>query len=105
MKELELRQHADCTGCGKKIGHTGLPLFWRVTVERFGIDMQAVKKQSALAEWMGNATLARAMGTDDDMATPVMAPVTITLCEQCSVDCQLPIAALAEHGASVTAEG
>ncbi len=38
MKERELREHATCSLCRQKIGHTGLPLFWVVRIERFGID-------------------------------------------------------------------
>ena len=38
MKEAELRRYATCSLCGQKIGHTGLPLFWTVTIERFGVE-------------------------------------------------------------------
>ena len=77
--------------------HTGLPLFWRVTIERFGIDMRAASRQDGMARMMGNAMLARIMGPDEDLAKPMMDPVTVTLCEQCSIEGQLPIAALAER--------
>lgn len=48
MKEKELRKHAICAMCGKKIGHTGLPLFWTVKVERWAVNMGAVRRQGGL---------------------------------------------------------
>ena len=45
MKETELRKHATCFLCKEKIGHTGLPLFWRVKIERFALNIEAMKRQ------------------------------------------------------------
>lgn len=86
MKEAELRKHLTCDLCNRKITATGLPLFWRVKVERFGIDAQAVQRQHGLAMHLGSPVLASIMGTDPDMAKPVMDPVTLTLCEGCALD-------------------
>lgn len=83
MKETELRQHATCSMCGRKILHAGLPLFWRVTVERFGIDMQAAQRQTGLAMLLGSPALAAVMGPDEDIAAPVMDPKVLTVCEVC----------------------
>lgn len=100
MKEAELRKHARCSLCAQPIGHSALPLFWRVTVERFGIDMNAVRRQAGLGVMLGSATLAGVMGADEDMAQSMMAPVVLTVCEHCAVERDLPVAALAEvsHG-------
>lgn len=95
MKEAELRRYATCSMCGQKIGHTGLPLFWRVTVERFGIDHAAVARQQGLAMFLGNAAIAGVMGPDETMAQPVMDPVTLSVCETCVIE-QTCIAQLAE---------
>lgn len=98
MKERELRAHSDCSLCGNKIGHTGLPLFWRLTVERFGIDVNAVRRQDGLTAVLGgHVAIAQAMGPDDDMATPLMEPLTLTVCESCACHSGLPVAALAEY--------
>lgn len=97
MKERELREHAICSLCERKIGHTGLPLFWRGTVERFGIDAGAVQRQHGLGLMLG-APLAMIMGPDEDMAEPIMEPVRLTVCETCAVERDLPVAALAEFG-------
>jgi Na+-translocating ferredoxin:NAD+ oxidoreductase RnfC subunit len=34
LKEKELRKCAVCNLCGKKTGESGIPLFWRVKIER-----------------------------------------------------------------------
>lgn len=100
MNEAELRKHARCSLCAQPIGHTALPMFWRVTIEHFGIDMGAVRRQSGLAMMLGDAGLAAVMGPDEDMAKPMMQPATLTVCESCAVESNLPVAALAEvsHG-------
>lgn len=95
MNEDELRKHATCDLCKKRIGHTGLPLFWRVRIERFGIDLAAVKRQDGLGAFLGNSQLARVMGDDPVMAKPAMEAKTLTLCETCACERGLPIAAMA----------
>lgn len=94
MRENELRQHAKCSNCGKGIGHTGLPLFWTLKVERHGIDLNAVRRQDGLAMMLGgHSVLANVMGADEEMTKPMMDPVEITLCEHCATD-EISIAAL-----------
>ena len=96
MKETELRQHTDCSVCKRKIGHVGLPLFWRVSIERFGIDLNTARRQDGLAAMLGgNAFLAMHMGADEDMARPLMDKIIVTVCESCALE-QVCIAAIAE---------
>lgn len=95
MKEAELRSHAVCSLCGNKIGATCLPLFWRVKVERFGIDLGALQRQTGLAMMLGHAGIAAAMGADEDMAKPMMDAVVLTVCENCCTTTTC-VAALAE---------
>lgn len=84
MKEKELREHATCSKCKKSISHTGLPLFWTADFERHGILIDAVKRQDGLTAMLGgNAMLAHAMGTDEEM-TQLMDSKSITLCETCA---------------------
>ena len=71
MKETELRKHADCSVCEKPIGASRSPLFWRMTLERFGAMLESMR-------------LAQVMGTDDDMAVPMQEPVVVTVCETCA---------------------
>jgi hypothetical protein len=87
MKEKELRACATCGLCKRKIGDHGLPLFYRVRIERHGIKLDAVQRQSGLAMMLnGHVALARAMGPDEDMTMPLMEPVEFTVCETCSTD-------------------
>lgn len=97
MKEKELREIANCALCGKPFGHTGLPLFYRVTIERFKVDMGAVDRQQGLGMMLGNASLASVMGTNEDMAESIMEPIKITVCEHCSIQESVCIAELAER--------
>jgi hypothetical protein len=87
MKEKELREAAKCAMCNKLIGHTGLPMFWRVTLERHGVDLNAVRRQDGLTAMLGGrAELAGVMGADEEMTVPLMEPITVTLCETCAMD-------------------
>jgi len=94
MKEKELREAAECARCHKKIGASGLPLFWRVRIERYGINRQAIERRQGLAMMLGSAVLAQVMSADEDLATPVMDPVTVTICESCCTE-PLILAAIA----------
>jgi len=62
VKENELRKHLKCSCCDKPIAHTGLPIFWKVTVERHGIDTTAVARQQGLSVFLGSPQLANVMG-------------------------------------------
>lgn len=86
MKERELRLYADCSLCRKPIGHTRLPLFWRVSIERFGIDLNATGRQMGLTAMLGgSARLALAIGADEDMAKPLFDKITLSICETCAM--------------------
>jgi hypothetical protein len=97
MKADELRENAVCRVCGKKFGESGLPLFWRVTVQRFVVDMAAVQRQSGLEMMLGNVALASVMGPNEDLAKPIIDPVTVTVCENCANSPETCIAVLAEE--------
>lgn len=95
MKEAELRNHTHCNLCHRKIGECGIPLFWRVTVERFGVDLQAVQRQDGLGQFLGSTAISGAMGPDEDMAKPMMDPVTLTVCETCGTGKMMHVVAAA----------
>lgn len=84
MKEDELRKHATCASCGNRIGHTGLPIFWTIEVERLGLDADAMRRNAGLAMQMGSAVLANVMGPNEEMTVSIMDKVKLTLCEDCS---------------------
>jgi hypothetical protein len=93
MKERELREHTTCTICKKKIGHTGLPLFWTARIQRHGLKRDALMRQQGLAMMLGGSgALAMAMGPDEEM-TETLEDVELTLCE----DCAMPLMELIER--------
>lgn len=95
MKERELRQHATCDACGRKIGEAALPIFMRVTVEEFGLDLDACRRQQGLGMMIG-APLAMFMGPDADLAKPLGEPVVLTICCDCR-PAQHNLLAMCEH--------
>ena len=97
MKETELRKHGTCSLCGEKILNGGFPVFWRVTVEQFGVDLAACRRQDGLTAMLGgNAMLASVMGADEDLARRVCEPDVLTLCLPCVANDDRPIAVMIE---------
>lgn len=96
MKETELRRYADCSICGLKIGACGVPLFYRVTVERIGVMLPAVRRQDGLGALIGSARLAQVMGADEDLTRPLMDPLILAVCARCSAAWSTRVAELAE---------
>lgn len=96
MKRNELQK---CAMCGKGVMHAGLPLFWMVTIERFGVNANAVRRCHGLEMFFGGgpsgAALAGAMGVDEDLASPVMEKKRVAICEDCAMK-NYPLAAMAE---------
>jgi hypothetical protein len=102
MKEQELREHTTCSLCRQKIGATGIPLFYRVTVERFGVKLDAVRRQAGLEMMLGgHVRIAQAMGPDEEMTMPMMDPLVLVVCETCSASQALCVAQLAEVESTV----
>lgn len=96
MNADELVKYATCCLCSKKIGASGLPLFWRVTVERFGIDMRLVKRFDGMVAMLGGAAhIARVMCDVEDVTEPLMEKVTLSICEPCGTSSTM-VAQLAE---------
>lgn len=96
LKESQLRRHATCSFCGNKIGNSGIPLFWTVEIQRFGLKLDAIQRQDGLAAMLGgNSFLAMHMGTNEDLAQPMMEPVMLTVCESCAIGKEYPVAVMA----------
>jgi len=104
MKAQELRAHATCSLCRQKVGASGIPLFYRLTVERFGVKLDAVQRQTGLEMMLGgHVGIAQAMGTDEEMTIPVMDPLVLVVCERCSTAREHCVAVLAEIESTVQA--
>ncbi len=94
MKEKELREAAICEICNKPIGASGVPLFYRVRIERYGLNARALQRQQGLTAMLdGHAALAAIMGPNEDIADKISS-TEITVCETCSGK-QISIAILA----------
>jgi len=88
-----------CALCAQGVMHTGIPLFYRVSIQRFGVQLDAVRRQAGLEIMLGgNAQLANVMGPDEDMATPIGEAVELLVCETCAMT-PARIAALNAEGA------
>ncbi len=96
MKEKELREHAVCNLCHKKIGESCIPMFWTVKIERHGINLKATARQQGLGMQVG-AELAMVMGPDEEMTMLMMEPLTLTVCETCACESNQCIAQMAER--------
>lgn len=67
MKEEELREHAECDFCHKKIGEANIPIFYVVKLTQYGIELGAAQRQQGLGLMIG-APLAMVMGANEDLA-------------------------------------
>ena len=92
IKQKDLRK---CANCSKGVMHTGLPLFYRVTVQRYGVDLSAVQAQHGLELIMRSPALAQVLGPDRDIASPLSELTDVFICEECSTK-DLMIAMLPE---------
>lgn len=96
MREKELRESANCQFCGQPFGHTGLPFFWRVKLTRYGVDLDAIKRQSGLEMFLGSPELAGVMGPDEEMAKAIIEK-EVTICEECASTGNFPLQVLMEN--------
>ncbi len=97
MKQSELQK---CIVCNKGMMHTGIPLFYKVTFARMGVDMGAVQRQNGLEQMLGgSAALASVFSPNEDIASPIDGESTVLICEECSCK-QIVLAEIAERAAS-----
>lgn len=93
MRESELRSHATCSICHRKVGSSGLPVFWSVEARSYVLDFSAIQRRDGLAAMLGgSAVIASALGRDEEMA--IMTHSTeMTVCHPCmlSVDARYSI--------------
>ena len=82
MKEAELRKHADCSRCKKKIGEFRLPIFTALRAQDYILDLPAIQRQLGPG-LMLDAVRVMHTGPDDDMAIPGSEANDLTLCAHC----------------------
>jgi hypothetical protein len=81
VKASELRV---CDLCGQGLMKSGLPLFYKLTIERMAVDMRAVTERHALEMLVGSGTLAEVFAPTADIASPIHEANTLLVCEPCS---------------------
>lgn len=84
MKQIDF---SPCCRCGRGVMHAGMPLFFRITIERMGIDARAVQRQAGLEMMLGgHAAIAHAMGPNDDIGLPIGDAGKGLICHGCAMD-------------------
>jgi len=96
MKEEELRENINCGLCNQPFAAAGLPIFHRVTIETYCLDVNAIKRQDGLAAIVGSSVIASVMGPNEDLAKELHEPLKITVCSTCSIEERHCIAQLSE---------
>lgn len=91
-----------CAICHKGMMHTGLPLFWRVRIERMGVDMTAAQRQHGMEQFFGGSApgavaLADVFSDGAPIATPLDEAKTVLVCETCAMS-DTCVAYLSERG-------
>lgn len=86
LKQDDLRNIPKCLICDKKIGQIKpLQIFWDIDLKRHGLDLSAINRHTGLENILGNALLARAMGTDEDL-TMQLDEKKIMICDPCMIE-------------------
>lgn len=84
MKAKELVALGKCARCGKGLC-PDVPLFWRVRVDRWVLNLNVIRRRHGLALQLGSEELAEVMGTDEHVAAIVPeSEFTLAYCEKCS---------------------
>lgn len=65
---MKRQEFAPCLHCGKGMMHAGSPIFYRVRIEQFAIDLNAVRRAAGLEMMLGSQHLAAALGPDENLA-------------------------------------
>lgn len=82
LKQSDLEK---CILCDKGVMHSGDPVFYRISMQQFVVDIPAVQRQHGLEQFFHQApALAGVMGPNDDMAKASSEPQTGLLCASCA---------------------
>ncbi len=85
MKRDQLQK---CALCRKGLLACGIPLFFRLRIKRFGVNLANIQRHHGMELMMGGgkagAALARVLGTDEDIATPLGEGSEILICNDCA---------------------
>lgn len=93
---LKERDLTPCAVCGKPLTHDRSIAFYRVTIERFVLDPNAISRQVGLGVRLRSYALASIMGPNEDMAKQMSAHPPANVCDTCAI-AGGPIAAIDER--------
>lgn len=100
MKQPEFTK---CLGCGRGVMASGSIAFYRITIERLGVNMPAVKRQAGLEDFLGGqARIAFVMGEQEDIGLPIGDAQRGLICDDCAIKHVSCIAQLSETMADRT---
>ena len=95
-KGMKAGEFKPCALCGKGMMHSGVPLFYRVTVEHMGVLVREVERSAGMEQFMGNVAIARVFH-DPDVGERIGDPSTRLVCQPCALEPHL-LARLMEDG-------
>jgi len=95
IKVVKRKELQKCSTCHNGVMHTGLPIFWIIEVQRFGVDPGAVQRRHGLELMLNSPVLADVMGPDEALAKPITPgePTRLFICEMCISDKFIPLVA------------
>lgn len=99
-RAMKRKDFTKCLCCSKPMMHAGGMFFYRVTIERMGVDVRAARRQMGMEMMMGGgiggAVLAAAMGPDEDLGIPIGDADSGLVCDQCALRSQSCLGQLSE---------
>lgn len=103
---LKRKDIEGCTACGRGVAHNNNITFYRLTLERFALDPNAVNERHGMELMMGGgvpgAMFAEVLGPNQDLAKRFAGPMVMLICEPCALGIEKVsgppcLAALAEN--------
>ena len=73
-----------CLACRRGVMHDAQITFWRLSLERFVVDLNAVQRAHGLELVLGSPQLATVMGPDEDLAKRAGDADEGLVCDSCS---------------------
>lgn len=86
---MKKKDFKNCALCGEGMMHNGGILFFRIKIERMGMNLRAIQETHGMEMMMGGgqagAALASVMGTDPEIAKAVTSD-TALICDECATE-------------------
>ena len=84
-RNMKHKDFKSCHLCRKGVMHAGHPLFLQISVDRLGVDWNAVRRTHGIELMMsGNALLANIMGPNKDIAKVIDGNHDLLICMECA---------------------